>query len=267
MLNTGIFGEDRYFDIFVEYAKADPEDICIRIEARNRGPTNAPLHILPHLRFRSRWSWGSEPPPEPQISIGPNGTDYVTLVANDSHAPPLTNLPFEYRLGTHYLYGEAGARLLFTNNETHAERVWGPHARSRSPYFKDAFHRHIINGEDCINPAQVGTKACLYYANLIVPSGGSVVIRLRLIDRLLSNPLVDVDALVETRRTEADALYDTIHPPQATEDERRIQRQAFAGMLWNKQVHGRSAPTPMSLVLLTMASFPPAGCWSPPYSL
>jgi hypothetical protein len=237
LLDTGIFDEDRYFDIFVEYAKATPEDICIRIEACNRGPTDAPLHILPHLWFRNRWSWGPEPLPEPRISAGPSGAGYASLVADDSPAPPLTNLPFAYRLGVRYLYGETGARLLFTNNETHNERVWGPHARSRSPYVKDAFHRHIINKENCINPAQMGTKACFHYTSLIVPAGGSVVVRLRLTDRLLSDPLTDVDAIVEARRGEADAFYNAIHPPQATEDERQIQRQAFAGMLWNKQVY------------------------------
>jgi hypothetical protein len=237
LLDTGVFDEDRYFDVFVEYAKAGPEDLCIRIEAVNRGPVDAPLHILPHLWFRNTWAWGPAPLSEPQIAVGPSGAGHVSLMADDSHAPPLTNLPFEYRLGTYYLYGEAGAHLLFTNNETHAERVWGPHAKSRSPYVKDAFHRYIINGENCLNPAQISTKACLHYAGLNVPAGGSAVIRLRLSNQLLSNPLADVDTVVETHRAEADAFYDTIHPPQANEDERRIQRQAFAGMLWNKQVY------------------------------
>jgi hypothetical protein len=237
LLDTGIFDDDRYFDVFVEYAKADPEDICIRIEVCNRGPVAAPVHLLPHLWFRNRWSWGSETLPEPRIRVGPDGAGSVSLVADDLQAVPLTNLPFEYQLGTRYLYGETGTRLLFTNNETHAERVWGPHARSRSPYVKDAFHRHIINGEDCLNPAQVGTKACLHYAHVIVPAGGSVVVRLRLVDRPLSDPLSEVDAMVETRRAEADAFYDSLHPPLATADERRIQRQALAGMLWNKQTY------------------------------
>jgi hypothetical protein len=235
LLDTGIFDEDRYFDVLVEYAKADPEDICIRIEACNRGPVDAPLHILPHLWFRNTWGWGPQPLPEPHIGVGPHSTAYVSLLADDPRGEPLKNLSFAYRLGTRYLYGAPSARLLFTNNETHAERVWG--VPSRSPYVKDAFHRHIINGEACINPAHVGTKACLHYADLNVPAGGSVVIRLRLSDQLLSGPLADVDAIIEARRTEADEFYDSIHPPQASEDERRIQRQAFAGMLWNKQVY------------------------------
>jgi hypothetical protein len=235
LLDTGIFDEDRYFDVFVEYAKADPEDICIRIEACNRGPVDAPLHILPHLWFRNTWGWGPQPLPEPHIDVGPHSAAYVSLLADDPRGEPLKNLSFAYRLGTRYLYGAPSARLLFTNNEAHAERVWG--VPSRSPYVKDAFHRHIINGEACINPAHVGTKACLHYADLNVPAGGSVVIRLRLSDQLLSDPLADVDAIVEARRMEADEFYDSIHPPQASEDERRIQRQAFAGMLWNKQVY------------------------------
>ncbi|MGH7963645.1 MAG: MGH1-like glycoside hydrolase domain-containing protein, partial [Candidatus Binatia bacterium] len=174
LLDTGIFDEDRYFDVFVEYAKAGPEDIYIRIEACNRGPVDAPLHILPHLWFRNTWSWKAQPLPEPQISAGPSGVAYVSLLADDAQSEPLKNLPFTYRLGPRYLYGEAGARLLFTNNESHAERFWG--VPSRTPYVKDAFHRHIINGEHCINPAQVGTKACLHYADRNVPAGGSVVV-------------------------------------------------------------------------------------------
>ncbi|MBI3329514.1 MAG: glucosidase, partial [Nitrospinae bacterium] len=237
LLDSGIFDDDRYFDVFAEYAKASPEDTCIRIEVCNRGPEDAPIHILPHLWFRNTWAWGPEPKPEPCIGVGPSGADYVSLRADDTHAEPLQNLPFEYRLGERYLYGQEGARLLFTNNETHAERVFGPWARSRYPYVKDAFHRHIIQGEDCINPAQVGTKACLHYAGLQVPAGGSVVVRLRLTDRPLREPLADVDHIVATRRAEADAFYEVIHPTDATEDERRVQRQACAGMLWSKQIY------------------------------
>ena len=102
---------------------------------------------------------------------------------------------------------------------------------------KDAFHRHIINGEDCVNPAQVGTKACLHYANLRVPAGGTVVVRLRLIEPAAGTPLADIDTIVARRRAEADEFYEALHPPQATADERRIQRQALAGMLWSKQIY------------------------------
>jgi hypothetical protein len=237
LLDTGIFDDDRYFDVFVEYAKGDPEDICIRITAWNRGPEDAPLHIIPHLWFRNTWSWGPQPLPEPQLRLGPADEGAICLVADERDSAPLKGqLLFEYRLGTYYLYGQAGAQPLFTNNETHAERVWGAGARSRSPYVKDAFHRFIIHGEQCVNPAQVGTKACLHYA-LQVPAGGSVVVRLRLCNRLLVWPLTEVDAIVATRKAEADEFYAAIHPPHATEDEKQIQRQAFAGLLWNKQIY------------------------------
>ncbi|MGE3538977.1 MAG: glucosidase [Candidatus Tectimicrobiota bacterium] len=237
LLDTGVFDEQRYFDVFVEYAKASPEDICMRIEVCNRGPEEAAIHVLPHLWFRNTWSWGPEPRPQPRITAGPAGSGYLSLCADDTGADQLARLPFEYRLGQRYLYGEAGATPLFTDNETNGPRVWGAGAESRSPWVKDAFHRHIINGEASVNPAQSGTKACLHYAAVRVPAGGSVVLRVRLSDQLLPHPLDDVDLIVAQRRAEADAFYAALHPPQATEDERLVQRQALAGMLWSKQIY------------------------------
>ncbi len=237
LLDTGVFDEQRYFDVFVEYAKASPEDICMRIEVCNRGPEEASLHILPHLWFRNTWSWGPEPRPQPRITLGPEGPGYMSLHADDTAADPLANLMFEYRLGPRYLYGTAGATPLLTNNETNGPRVWGEGAENRSPWVKDAFHRHIIHGEASVNPAQSGTKSCLHYANVCVPAGGSVVLRVRLSDQLLPNPLEDIDTIVAQRRAETDAFYATIHPPRTTEDERLVQRQALAGMLWSKQIY------------------------------
>jgi hypothetical protein len=237
LLDTGIFEEQRYFDIFVEYAKAAPEDICIRIEVCNRGPDDASIHVLPHLWFRNTWSWEPQPKPQPRICLSPHNEDCLTLIADDSAAEPLAILPFLYRLGTRYLYGEAGAIPLFTDNETNMPRIWGEGAQSRSPWVKDAFHRYLVNGEPCVNPAQIGTKACLHYAALQVPAGGSIVLRLRLTDQQMQRPLADVDRVVATRRAEADEFYEALHPPQATADERRIQRQALAGMLWSKQIY------------------------------
>jgi hypothetical protein len=236
LIDTGIFDENRYFDVFVEYAKADPEDICIRIEVANRGPEDAEIHVLPQLWFRNRWSWGPEPVPQPAISLGASSKKFKSLVADDSGAEPLSGLPFDYHLGKRYLYGDADGQPLFTNNETNAERVWGHGAQSRSPFVKDAFHRYVINGEECVNPDEVGTKACLHYARK-VPAGGSIVINLRLSDRVLKQPLADVEKIFNERRLEADKFYNSIHPAKATEDERRVQRQAFAGMLWSKQIY------------------------------
>jgi mannosylglycerate hydrolase MGH1-like protein len=237
LIDTGIFDGNRYFDVFVEYAKAAPEDICIRIELANRGPEDARIHVLPQLWFRNRWSWGAEPKPQPTIRPGPATRTFRSLEADDAATHPLSNLPFEYRLGKRYLYGSAAGQALFTNNETNAERVWRAAAQSNSPYVKDAFHRYVIAGEQCLNPAETGTKACLHYRDLSVPAGGSVIIDLRLTDREMKRPLADVGKVIAQRRAEADEFYESIHPPKANEDERRIQRQALAGMLWGKQIY------------------------------
>lgn len=235
LLDTGVFDDDRYFDVFVEYAKVSPDDICIRIEACNRGPEAAPLHIIPHLWFRNLWGWTNPTGPEPIIQVGPSDEGFVSLVADDSKLSSLKNLPFTYRLDSRYLYAEGRPNLLFTNNETHRSRVF-PGSIDHTPYAKDAFHRHIINGEVCINPEQVGTKACIQYVEQ-VPAGGSVVLRLRLTPDRLESPISMVDEVVEKRRAEADEFYAYIHPARASEDERLVQRQAFAGLLWTKQIY------------------------------
>jgi hypothetical protein len=239
LLDTGVFDGGRYFDIFIEYAKVTPEDLVIRIEAFNRGPEAAPLHVLPHLWFRNTWAWGANawaihPDPEPCIRPGPEGPGFVAVHSDDSAVETLTNIPVAYRVGPRALYGPPGGAALFTYNETNGPRVYGPGARSRRPYVKDAFHRQVINGEPAVNPAREGTKAALHYA-FTVPAGGSVVLRLRLSDdRDLAAPLDEVDAVVATRRKEADAYYARIHPERANEDERHVQRQALAGLLWSK---------------------------------
>ncbi|HWW76569.1 MAG TPA: hypothetical protein VNZ44_14325, partial [Pyrinomonadaceae bacterium] len=131
LLDTGVFDEDRYFDVFVEYAKAGPEDICVRVEAFNRGPQDAPLHVLPHLWFRNTWAWWpQEARPEPSITLGPAGADFISLKASDERVGPVPGLAYEYQLGERYLYAEAGASPLFTFNETNNPRVWGPQAQS-----------------------------------------------------------------------------------------------------------------------------------------
>jgi len=236
LLDTGVFDENRYFDVFVEYAKASPEDLCIRIEAFNRGPDDADLQLLPHLWFRNTWAWTDPPGPEPRIRPGPSGEDFVSLSADEGPERALKNLKFEYRVGQRYLYGPAAAGLLFTDNETNAPRVYDPGAVSRKPYLKDAFHRYIVQGENCVNPEQTGTKSCMQY-KLRVPAGGSVVLRMRLTPSELRRPLDDVDDVVRQRKQEADEFYAAIQPPGASEDEKRIQRQALAGILWSKAVY------------------------------
>lgn len=236
LLDTGIFDGDRYFDVFVEYAKAGPEDICIRIEAINRGSAPAELHLIPQLWFRNRWSWGKNPLPPPTIHLGLPAKNAMEIVADDATGPPLVGLLKPYRLGPRYVYGELNGQPLFTENETHMERVYGPGSRSAGPYVKDAFHRQIVDNQTCTNPDRVGTKAGLHYRKTI-PAGGSWVLRLRLSEIRCDAPLADVDDVVAMRKKEADQFYDSIYPPAASADERMVQRQAFAGLLWSKQVY------------------------------
>jgi len=237
LLDTGVFDEDRYFDVFVEYAKASEQDLCIRIKAHNRGPDPAPLHVLPQLWFRNRWAWFAEQRPEPTIQVEKSRKKHLTLRADDCGCRTLRNLPFEYQVGERFFYAPPGGTPLFTNNETNAARVFGPDVQSRSEFTKDAFHRHVIHGEPCVNPERTGTKACVHYSQLVVPAGGSVTLRFRLSDQKLDAPLDDVDTILAARQAEADEFFATVHPPKANEDEKRIQRQALAGLMWSKQVY------------------------------
>ncbi len=238
LLDTGVFDEDRYFDVVIEYAKQDAENTVMRIEIFNRGPEDAPIHLIPHLWFRNTWGWTKPRGPEPTIRPGVAGHGYSVLAADDSAAAELPDLPFAYSVGKRYLYGPAGAELLFTGNETNGPKVWGEGAVSAKAYTKDAFHRYIVNGEDCCNPEQADTKACMNY-KFMVPAGGSQVVHMRLANKDLSplSPLRDVDAIIAARKQEADDFYASVHPPRATEEEKMIQRQAFAGMLWGKQIY------------------------------
>ncbi|MGA9815148.1 MAG: glucosidase [Terriglobales bacterium] len=234
LLDTGIFDQDRYFDVFIEYAKAGPEDICVRVEAINRGPEAADLHLLPHLWFRNTWAWTDPPGAEPSIRLQAAGNQ-IALVADESNATSLHNLQFPYSLGPHFLYAPPGGEAMFTDNENNAVRLYGC-SDNRKRYVKDAFHRHIINHENSVNPRLTGTKSCVHYRQK-VPPGGSMILRLRLTQEKLANPLNDVDEIVGRRKAEADEFYASVHPARATEDEKVIQRQALSGMLWSKQIY------------------------------
>ena len=236
LLDTGIFDDDRYFDIFVEYAKAAPGDLRIRIEAFNRGPDPAPLHIIPQLWFRNRWSWDEKNNPRPRLSVHAEDNSTLALLADDSGCPPVTGLPFEYRLGPHILEAQPGGAPLFTDNETNAEKLFGPGAKNLSPFTKDAFHRQLVNGENSTNPARTGTKAGIHY-RFDIPPGGSADVELRLAESGAPGSLADNGSIFATCRAEADEFYDSIHPPRATPDERRIQRQALSSLLWSKQIY------------------------------
>jgi hypothetical protein len=218
LLDTGIFDADRYFDVFVEYAKADPEDILIQISVHNRGPETAELHLLPSLWFRNTWSWDkdSSKPTIRQVEKG-------SVLA--SHP----------ELGDRTLDCDGNPELLFTENESNASRLWGQ--SNPSPYVKDAFHNYVISGNrDALNPNKTGTKAAAHY-RLEVPAGGSKVVRLRLTAKPPADSFSTFDETFAARVADANEFYDRITPPSLSEDERRVHRQALAGMLWSKQYY------------------------------
>ena len=234
LLDTGIFDEDRYFDIEVEYAKADAEDIFCRITVHNRGPVDAPLHVLPQLWFRNTWTWGPVPSTPPRISTE-NVANGTLLVADDGDVEKDPLIPTQARVGKRYFYGPRGVRPLFTDNETNAAAVFGPDNISKSPFTKDAFHRYVIGGEkEAIREEGYGTKAAIHY-RLMVPAGGKEVLTFRLSDAPETDALKDADAIFAARKKEADEYYEWIAPKDATDDEKHVQRRALAGLLWTKQ--------------------------------
>ncbi len=218
LLDTGVFDDDRYFDVFVEYAKASTDDVLIKISIHNRGPESAALHLLPTLWFRNTWSWGRRVP-KPVLSH---------VEGQQIHA-------FHPDLGDYTLHYEGAAEPLFTENESNAARLWGQ--SNPSPYVKDAFHEFVIGGRrDAVNPELSGTKAAAHY-RVDVPAGGSRVVRLRLSQGASSQPFATFDTTLALRQHEADDFYNRITPASLDEDERRIHRQALAGMLWSKQYY------------------------------
>ncbi len=235
LLDTGVFEDKRYFDILIEYAKTTTEDICIRIEATNRGPEPADLHLLPHLWFRNTWSWQAESKGQPLIRPGKSGNEFVSIITDDSAYPLPASMPTNYQLGPRTLYAPAGGQLLFTDNETNSQRLYRqPNLHSK--HTKDAFHRQLIQGEAAANVAELGTKACIHYTFKQIGPGASAVLRCRLSDQnSLGQPLSQVDETICRRKAEADKFYESICNKRATLEERKIQRSAFAGLFWNKQ--------------------------------
>jgi len=228
LLDAGVFDDHRYFDVFAEYAKADPDDILIRITVANRGPEAATLHLLPTIWFRNTWSWGRSGEgywPRPslrRVGAGAVEAEHAGLG--------------RYRLEVEPAPGEAQPELLFTDNETNLAALFGvPNAQ---PWVKDAFHRYLIAGEpEAVNPAGIGTKAAAHY-RLSVPAGGEVTVRLRLREvGLAGRPAFGpgFDRVFRDRIREADAFYAERMPSGASSDERRVMRQGYAGLLWSKQ--------------------------------
>jgi len=225
LVDTGIFAGDRYFDVCVEYAKADPDDILIRITATNRGPDAATLHVLPTLWFRNSWAWGYDDR-RPLLRADPAAPDAIRTV----HAQHPT-------LGDYALACENADALLFTENETNAARLFG--APNPTPHVKDAFHAYVVHGEQgAVSPEPHGTKAAALYQRS-VPAGASAALRLRLTrsapGQPSRDPFADFDAVLTQRSREAEEFYAALQPVAIDSDLARIQRQAVAGLLWSKQ--------------------------------
>jgi len=216
LLDTGIFDDDRYFDVFIEYAKASPEDILMRVIVHNRGPEAATIHLLPQLYFRNTWSWKADAK-KPQLSPGKSGAVSV------KHA----------ELGDYTLSYDGKPELLFCDNETNARRLYGQ--IDAQGFFKDAFDEYIVHGnQSAVNPNRTGTKAGALY-KLTIPAGKSTSVRLRLGKSAAAKPFVDFDAVFAARFREADEFYEALQADNANADARNVQRQALAGMIWSKQ--------------------------------
>ncbi len=223
LLDTGVFDEDRYFDVFVEYAKADTEEIAIKITVVNRGPETAKLRLLPTVWFRNTWSWGGRGrrPELHQLRQGPNP------VIELNHDQP----------GNRWLHCEGSPELLFTENETNTRRLFGVESRSR--YVKDGINDYVVHGaKQAVNPEHTGTKAAAHY-QLTVGAGETVVVRLRLADSDFKgeDAFAGFDEIFALRQHEADEFYATVIPQDLSADAKNVMRQAFAGMLWSKQFY------------------------------
>jgi len=225
LIDTGVFEGDRYFDVLVEYAKAAPDDVLVRITATNRGPESAELHLLPTLWYRNTWSWDAGGPERPTLRAADTAGGFEVIEGD--HAS----------LGARWLYCEGAPELLFTENDTNVELLYGrPNAR---PYVKDSINARVVEGrKDAVNPESVGTKTAAYYRHTLAP-GWSAVTRLR----LSSTPIPgdpfgkEFDVVFGQRMQEAERFYETVIPKKLSDDARNVMRQAFAGLLWSKQFY------------------------------
>jgi len=223
LLDTGIFANSAYFDVTVEYAKATPDDVLVAISVINRGAVDRRLHLLPTLWFRNVWSWTPDVP-RPRLSAGATAHGMPFILAEHDD------------LGTRRLYAEQPCALLFTENDTNHERLYG--TANPSPYVKDAFHEYVVHGRtDAVNPAGTGTKAALHFV-LDLPAGAMQTVRLRFTDRDCGDAAFgDFDEILARRAAEADDFYAEVTPFALADGRRHVQRQAFAGMLWTKQFY------------------------------
>ncbi len=226
LIDTGVFDDDRYFDVEIEYAKASPDDILMRVTATNRGPDPAPLHLLPTVWFRNTWAWGRDARRPSLDAQPPAAGGAVVALAHPEE-------------GRSWLWCAGAPELLFTENETNTRRLFG--APNPTPYVKDGINDRVVAGRlDAVNPARTGTRAAAHYAGTLEP-GGAMTIRLRLADWMPGDgghaPGADFDAVFDARRREADEFHRSVAPPDLGEDGRRVMRQALAGLLWSKQYY------------------------------
>jgi len=228
--DTGVFDGGRYFDVQAEYAKNGPDHILIRLTVSNRGPDAATLHLLPTLWFRNLWTWGctrEHVSQKPEIRLSGTG-------AMDVRHETLGDFEFLFAPSS----GGVAPHALFTENETNARRLWG--GENATPYVKDAFHRHVVEGEKgAVNPAQTGTKAALHY-RLEIPAGGEQTVELQLFPRAGGRALgwgAPFDGGMRRSLEEADEFYAGVIPAGSTDDERNVIRQGYAGLLWSKQFY------------------------------
>jgi hypothetical protein len=229
LIDTGVFAKDRYFDVEVEYAKVAPDDILVRISATNRGPDAAPVHLLPTLWFRNTWAWGRDAR-RPELQAVPHQPN--SGAGNKSRGGRLVRAT-HHDLGDYWLACQGQPNLLFTENESNIQRLWG--APNRTPFVKDGINEAIVGGcGEAVNPDGVGTKVSAHYVLEIAP-GATEAVLLRLSTDRHPSPFAEVDRLFAERIVEADAFYAALAQDRLTEDEARVQRQALAGLIWSKQ--------------------------------
>ena len=231
LLDTGAFDENRYFDVFVEYAKESPEDLLIQISVHNRGPEAAELHLLPTLWYRNQWSWNGSPERPSLRDVSTTAQQRVVEVVDS-------------KLGECYLYCDGAPTLLFTENDTNTQRIFG--VPNRSPYVKDSIDSYIVHGQkEAVNPEGKGTKVAAHYQVTVAP-GESQTIRLRLSEvapKAVGNgkggPAFGrpFETMLKTRRQDADDFYATVIPKSLDADAANVMRQALAGMMWSKQFY------------------------------
>lgn len=216
LIDTGIFDKDEYFDIFIEYAKSTPHDLLVKITVHNRGAQDAALNVLPTIWFRNTWAWGYN--------------NYMPELTADSHGVIEV---YHEQLGQLWLNAEGEPELLFCDNETNTQRLYGTGEGNK--YYKDGINDYVVNRTDTINPKKTGTKAAVNF-DVNVPAGQNVVLRLRL-STDAANGFDDFDKLFNARKAEADGFYAGISQAGGNEDKMLVERQALAGMLWNKQFY------------------------------